>query len=189
MQEGSRNALLKILEEPPASTVLVLSTSRRGAMMPTILSRLRPYVFAKRPMEIEREVIRRVFRDTVDIETSGVAEYFESFLPVPPSRLEEAAVAFLSGADARSAAGTVLDLTRKFEPRSLFPAFLDRLSKRVALSLRAPISDAGVIVSAENCAAAVRRADLAVGTYNQSPSLALERLFYEIHHYSKAADR
>lgn len=189
MQEGSRNALLKILEEPPESTVLVLSTARRGAMMPTILSRLRPYAFVKRSAEVEREVIRRVFRGSAGPETSGVAAYLESFLPVPPSKLEEAAAVFLSYSDARTAAGAVLDLTRKFEPRSLFPAFLDRLALRYSRSLSESSADPGVLVSAETCAAAVRKADLAVGTYNQSPSLALERLFFELRHPAEASGR
>ena len=182
MQEGSRNALLKILEEPPESTVLVLSTSRRGAMMPTILSRLRPYLFVKRPPEVERDVIRRVFRDQQASESgsAGVADYLDSFLPVSAADLDQAASSFLAAHDARSAASAAVELSHKFEPRSLFPSFLDRLSRLTARSLRDRAADARAVVSAEACAEAVRRADLAVGTYNQSPSLALERLFVEL---------
>jgi DNA polymerase-3 subunit gamma/tau len=63
MQEGSRNSLLKILEEPPETLRIVLTAPRREAIMPTLLSRLRPYRFLKRDEDREREVIRRVFRD------------------------------------------------------------------------------------------------------------------------------
>jgi DNA polymerase III subunit delta' len=36
------NALLKLLEEPPAATTMVLTTERPGALLPTILSRVLP---------------------------------------------------------------------------------------------------------------------------------------------------
>ncbi|HNY22639.1 MAG TPA: hypothetical protein PKO22_10870, partial [Treponemataceae bacterium] len=45
MQDAARNAFLKILEEPPSNVVFILTTSRRGAIMPTILSRVRTYAF------------------------------------------------------------------------------------------------------------------------------------------------
>lgn len=35
MADSARNALLKILEEPPADTMFILTTTRRGAMLPT----------------------------------------------------------------------------------------------------------------------------------------------------------
>lgn len=181
MQEGARNALLKILEEPPDTTVLVLTTARRGAMMPTILSRLRAYEFARRPIDVEREVLRRVFRDpaAADGAVSTVADYLAGFLPVTPAELDEAAALFFAANDARSAAAAVLERTQKFEPRSLFPLFLERLSRRVAAELRRARSPSAVI-AAERCSSALRDADLAVGVYNQSPPLALERLHLRI---------
>ncbi|MBQ6028323.1 MAG: hypothetical protein IJL24_02190, partial [Treponema sp.] len=66
MLEGVRNALLKILEEPPANTMFILTTSRRNAVMPTILSRLRNYSFSTRTAEQEKEIIDRVFHDGAD---------------------------------------------------------------------------------------------------------------------------
>ncbi|MDR1618261.1 MAG: DNA polymerase III, partial [Treponema sp.] len=42
MQEGARNSLLKILEEPSPGLTIVLTTARREAILPTLLSRLRP---------------------------------------------------------------------------------------------------------------------------------------------------
>jgi DNA polymerase-3 subunit delta' len=41
LNHNSQNALLKILEEPPAKTVLILTTSQPGAFLPTIRSRCR----------------------------------------------------------------------------------------------------------------------------------------------------
>lgn len=39
MNEASQNALLKILEEPPADTIFLLTTSRKELLRPTIVSR------------------------------------------------------------------------------------------------------------------------------------------------------
>lgn len=47
MNRNAQNALLKILEEPPANTVLMLITHRIGAMIPTIRSRCRVFNFQK----------------------------------------------------------------------------------------------------------------------------------------------
>lgn len=41
MNRNAQNALLKILEEPPANAILILITHRLGAMIPTIRSRCR----------------------------------------------------------------------------------------------------------------------------------------------------
>ncbi len=243
MQEGARNALLKILEEPPATTVLVLTTTRRGAMMPTILSRVRTYAFAARDADTEREVIRRVFREaeaganadasaagsaartgapvSVASEAGLVAAYLDSFLPVSAAALDAAAAFFAASAaaaavpiarkrnggavpaslvalgraaatrsesagmgrpvnDSREATAAALEKAGKFEPRSLFPLFLDRLLRIAALPLRDAANGAAAAAVAATWAEAVRRAEAAVGTYNQAPALALERLFVEL---------
>jgi len=62
MMDSARNAMLKILEEPPAKTRFILTTSRRQAIIPTILSRLRPYRFIPRNREATSAVLTRVFR-------------------------------------------------------------------------------------------------------------------------------
>ena len=61
MADSSRNALLKILEEPPENTMFILTTAKRGAVLPTILSRVRTYNFFERTVEQQRNVVTRVF--------------------------------------------------------------------------------------------------------------------------------
>lgn len=54
---GAANALLKILEEPPEKSVLILLTAEPGSLLPTLLSRMVNISF--RPVgskEIEREI-------------------------------------------------------------------------------------------------------------------------------------
>lgn len=99
MQDAARNALLKILEEPPETTQIVLITAKKSALLPTIRSRLRPYAFEQRPQETELDVIRRVFRDRM-VNESGkgpiIQTYLESFLPIPPDQIAKTAGLFLS---------------------------------------------------------------------------------------------
>ena len=95
MQDSARNAFLKVLEEPPADVVFILTTSRRGAIMPTILSRVRTYAFIERPAAAQDEVIARVFHDKPEAKESLEA-YFYRFLPVPMGTIAEVADAFLS---------------------------------------------------------------------------------------------
>jgi len=104
MQEGSRNSLLKILEEPPETLTVILCAERRELIMPTLLSRLRPYRFLKRDREKEEEVLRRVFRDSPEkMEFSGLAVYLDSFLPQTNDSLYSLAAFFIASA-ARAAA-------------------------------------------------------------------------------------
>jgi len=122
MEEKARNALLKLLEEPPESISIILTAPRREAVMPTILSRLRPYRFTARNQLEEKEILRRVFRDPrwtqeaapskegapSNDEEGGtnspglIGTYLESFLPQPSDKLLPLA-AFFVAAVARSA--------------------------------------------------------------------------------------
>jgi DNA polymerase-3 subunit gamma/tau len=97
MQDEARNSLLKLLEEPPARVTLVLTSARPGSLLPTILSRLRPYRFAARSAEAETGVIKRVFRDADAVPANSgnlIGAYLESFLPVSGETLEALAAFF-----------------------------------------------------------------------------------------------
>lgn len=59
MNTQAQNAILKILEEPPPRTVLLLIAHRPGAMVPTIRSRCRVIPFAPPPQEVFDTLIRR----------------------------------------------------------------------------------------------------------------------------------
>jgi DNA polymerase-3 subunit gamma/tau len=61
MNEATRNSLLKVLEEPPPGVYFILMTARKSAIMPTILSRVRPYAFVDRG-PLEQDVLERLFR-------------------------------------------------------------------------------------------------------------------------------
>jgi DNA polymerase-3 subunit gamma/tau len=109
MKDEARNSLLKLLEEPPETISIVLTTRRREIVLPTILSRLRPYRFLARSAVEEREIIRRIFRDpncALKDETPGLVKaYLDSFMPQPTEKLLPLA-AFFVAAVARSAAAS-----------------------------------------------------------------------------------
>ncbi|MDR2133653.1 MAG: DNA polymerase III [Treponema sp.] len=108
MQEGARNSLLKLLEEPADTVSIILTAPRREAILPTLLSRLRPYRFLGRDEERELEVIRRVFRDKSPAPREAgagisVGAYLDTFLPQPDGKLYPLA-AFFTASLARAAA-------------------------------------------------------------------------------------
>jgi len=110
MKDEARNSLLKLLEEPPESISFILTVRRKESLIPTVLSRLRPYRFVARAISEEQEIIRRVFRDTAFLEKKPSAKtescleaYLDSFLPQPSEKLLPLA-AFFIAAVSRSAA-------------------------------------------------------------------------------------
>jgi DNA polymerase-3 subunit gamma/tau len=149
MQDAARNALLKLLEEPPERIVIVLTTSHGDALLPTVLSRLRPYRFYSRSPETEKEVLRRVFRtgkaggkssvfsgsaknpagslETAEKpEAASITGYIDSFLPVSGETLYPLAAFFASSA-AYDTARTLLAVG--FSP---LPPELEALGKYAA---------------------------------------------------------
>jgi DNA polymerase-3 subunit gamma/tau len=100
MQDAARNSLLKILEEPPETSAIILCSPKPEALIPTILSRLRHYMFVRRGEDADAEVVRRVFKESADAipahskVESGVTAYLDTFLPVPKAVLYPAAAFF-----------------------------------------------------------------------------------------------
>ncbi|GMO53477.1 MAG: hypothetical protein Ta2G_11520 [Termitinemataceae bacterium] len=84
MKDEARNSLLKILEEPPATAEIILTTENSASLLPTILSRLRQYSFSSRSLQAEGEIIRRVFKGE---NSSSLASYLDNFLSLPNATL------------------------------------------------------------------------------------------------------
>lgn len=104
MLDSSRNALLKILEEPPEHATFVLTTSRRQAIIPTVLSRVRRYRFVRRSGPEARQVIARIFKDG-ESDASSVEDYAARFRSSSADALDglarDFAAALAAAADAR----------------------------------------------------------------------------------------
>ena len=106
LMESARNALLKILEEPPASVAFVLTTSRRSAIIRTVLSRVRTYPFAARDAASSALVLERVFRESGSAlaaqfspaGTNSVEAFLSTKRAFPPAAALESAKSFLASA-------------------------------------------------------------------------------------------
>jgi DNA polymerase-3 subunit gamma/tau len=216
MKEEALNSLLKILEEPPERLSIVLCTARREAILPTLLSRLRPYRFMARSPAAEGELIRRVFREG-EAQTLGLEAYLDSFLPVSRDSLYPLAAFFVSSValaalegfrrrgiavlpeelvalgrhsapiagsaglgrpvgDNKTIIDKVLAGAGDFQVRSLFSHFLAAALDLVSQSLAAAPPGSRRIAYTGFWRASAAEASAAVGTWNQNPSLALDRM-------------
>lgn len=173
MLEGSRNALLKILEEPPEDAVFILTTSRRQAVMQTILSRVRTYTFSERTQKQQDEVIDRVFHAPNDKKLS-IAEYLETFLPVNPEEIKKAAGEYfksiMEGHIVLSS--TIAKQCNGFSPTALLKSFLIGIME----AARKNPQDAENARFCEEVVAFTRNCYNNVTVYNQSPAAAVEIL-------------
>lgn len=188
MNESCRNALLKILEEPPEDALFILTTASRGAVMPTILSRVRTYSFTERSVEQQKEVIERVFHDKAEKGREFVQEYLQTFLPVPPEKLKETAE-FFYGAIRENRLIQINEIVKKcgdFEPRTMFKIFLQGLMEAQKNPLeKDEYSGRNAEVEIKNICA-LRECFNNVSVYNQKPAAALEKLYRDLAGIRKA---
>jgi DNA polymerase III delta prime subunit len=173
MQESARNALLKLLEEPPEQVHLVLLTTRRAAIIPTILSRLRPYLFPGRAPEDERAVIERIFRDASG-RYADLRSFFLAWREISPDQLAAAARAFLDRALDPEAGLELPDelavVVERGRGREAAVAFLEELAGALRAALRGGGAEVDLL---EGWAAAVRECHSRIETLNVAPATAL----------------
>ncbi|MCP5514270.1 MAG: hypothetical protein H7A26_02265 [Spirochaetales bacterium] len=131
MNDSSRNALLKILEEPPENTFFILLTSRPGEIIPTIKSRLRKYEFAGRTIAENKIVIEKIFREESAIFTD-LKNYLNSSIP-EIEIIKKAAKQFIfdlfDNAREEEGVGPEVRNILKAQYSQYFPEFLEELSR------------------------------------------------------------
>ena len=183
MNESCRNALLKILEEPPSDVVFILTTTRRGAVMPTILSRVRTYNFTQRTQVQEREVLDRVFHADSDKLDCGITNYLNNFLPVKADAILQAAGKYYDGIK-NGHLIQIDELVKEcagFEPRILFKLFLQSLMQVFRVQNPSPAQ----IEYEEKNVECIRECYNNVTIYNQTPLSALENLYRDLAYNKK----
>ncbi|TFH04540.1 MAG: hypothetical protein E4H09_03470 [Spirochaetales bacterium] len=176
LNDSARNALLKTLEEPPRQTYFVLTTVRRGAVIPTILSRARSYGFAPRGGADSADVIRKIFRDEPR-ESASIRDYFSfvdgrGFRPLAERFLE----ACVGNGDLELGLLDEIELTIKNMSGSEgFRYFAQELTDLLHGILRSsePISPRVIAQWRDLLRTAITR----VESYNVQPTLALEGLY------------
>lgn len=72
-----QNALLKVLEEPPSKTLLILTTSQPGSFLPTIRSRCRMVNMEPLPLTILAQLLEKFIPAIGDGEKEAISRYAE----------------------------------------------------------------------------------------------------------------
>ena len=176
MQTSVRNALLKILEEPPEDVVFILLTSKRNAIMQTILSRVRTYNFADRTLDQQREVITRVFHN--EDFSGSINDYLLTYLPVTPTEIKGQARVFYNSVANRQICNIeeIVKKCEKFNPRIELRLFLSNIAAFTKPLLN---SQAGTEAVAQTMQL-LRNCSDNITLYNQSPASALEILMRDM---------
>jgi DNA polymerase III delta prime subunit len=182
MQDSARNALLKLLEEPPEAVTIIMLATRRAAIIPTILSRLRPYSFEDRTPADEIEVMKKIFREDAPAQDS-LRAFFLAWREINPEKLAALSRQFME----RVGAGESGAIDIGAEMAELFPArkpskdavssFLEELTLRFAEQMRR--GEAG-LDTLDEWTRAVRDAQSRLEIYNMSPQTVVETLYYRM---------
>lgn len=179
MQESVRNALLKILEEPPEDCMFILTTTNRGAVMPTILSRVRTYNFYQRTVPQQEEVIKRVFHDD-DKNFSNIQDYLLNFLPVSKDEIKANAKLFFESVlhGKRPDIQQISKDLNNFQPKLLLRFFMSLVLQEMGLYLKQEnLSQTDLAkrsAYAEKLLRAMQSAYNNISVYNINPISALE---------------
>lgn len=178
MNDSSRNALLKILEEPPKDMVFILTTTKKNAIMPTILSRVRNFSFTERTLEQQTQVVSRVFHSSENVK---VSDFLENYLPVEKTEIEKLAENFLDSINRGELLkiDSIIKAANDFKPRILFRIFMQSLFDNGRKKIRFENCERKNILYAEKqqlLLDEVNRCYENVMIYNQTPASSLETL-------------
>jgi hypothetical protein len=66
----AQNALLKVLEEPPANTIIIITISKKELLLPTIISRCKVIILQEKEIELNENDFSR-FSNDLDILLNG----------------------------------------------------------------------------------------------------------------------
>ncbi|MBN2657059.1 MAG: hypothetical protein JXR86_08365 [Spirochaetales bacterium] len=180
MQEGARNALLKILEEPPANLHFILLTTRMGAILPTIKSRVRAYGFSGRTEEQSRLVIKRIFR-VDDTPYHSLREFFLSHHDIDYIELKKLAELFIRSSREKNTPFRDV-VPGKFD-REMFIPFLEELTLALNRYLKDALGrglNSAVTTGVSRWSVIIREYAANFEVLNQSHELLLESLYYEM---------
>ncbi len=183
MLDSARNALLKILEEPPPMVTIILLTGRKGGIIPTILSRVRPYQFKERTAESSRDVMKRIFREETG-EYESLREFFLAW-NLNLEQIRKGANRFLAGLENREPldrANIDAVFPRGQENKKIFRIFLQELQEMLAkrfppdILFSDPLKGEQLASWNELFMETLSGCEL----YNQNPSLLSESLYYSM---------
>lgn len=144
LEGPAANALLKVLEEPPANTIFLLVSHAPGRLLPTIRSRCRRLDFVKLGddamtsiLETHAPALSEAERDKIIAMSFGSAGRALAFAELDLARLEDAALVILRQGDPTNARRSELasELGRK-GAADRYAAFLDLAPSLIAREAR-----------------------------------------------------
>ena len=156
---------------------MILLCTNRNALIPTVRSRVRPYLLRPRDQSSSREVLRRIFR--IDDETySSLDDYFHSWESVARAEIRSMARQFLEAAvDPESPETHVLQSFSMAERPGYFAAFCEELVE----ALREVRRGQGVSLRVvEEWNAIVRKGWSRYQIYHTSPPLLVQDMLYRM---------
>jgi DNA polymerase-3 subunit gamma/tau len=184
IKDGAANALLKILEEPPAHVTFILTTDRKGSLIQTIRSRVRPYDFTPRSDADSALVLERLFRyEKADM---SLYHFFQSWSDTDYGFISSHIRIFLDNCFSGGSIRELEDLFQYFDKnreKDELKRFLRMLSDEIRLRFR---EDPELISTVEGQALVslllgkINRCASNSSVYNQSSLFLLESLFYDI---------
>ncbi|MBI9098479.1 MAG: hypothetical protein JEY91_08365 [Spirochaetaceae bacterium] len=180
MQEGARNALLKILEEPPSNLHFILVTTRFGAILPTIKSRVRAYGFSRRNRDQSQMVLKRIFKQE-ESSFQSLREFFLSHHDLNYSQLREQAEFFISSVQKKNV--LFHDVIPGSFGKDMFMPFLEELSIQLNLLLKESLQkgiNTQITGNLSKWNNKIRNYSMNFEVLNQSHNLLLESLYYEM---------
>ena len=171
LTSAASNAILKLLEEPPAQTLFLLVTHQLSNVLPTVRSRAR--VEKMHPLSISelRELCTRFMPDEeisseilklsngsfgkiANLKATGGDLIYEELLNVlqnPHANASDMMVVATKIASSSALYGIVLDALAAFELADLYPAATMAISDINRLNLKADIAIFKIIVEAKKC--------------------------------------
>ena len=175
---GARNSLLKLLEEPPKDTYIILISEYPARLLPTIRSRVQQHTIGALAPETTGTLVRDVF-SAFEREVSSLEQFFLELSGVPCSEITQNALQFaLSIADGRLISRVELDdITENLDEQVHLEYFL----KQVQHHLHAKYLEGALSFSrATIVTRAISEAAHMAAIFNQSRRLLVESLYYRL---------
>lgn len=176
MQDSSRNALLKILEEPPVDTYFILISEKRSTVLPTILSRVRSYAFKSRESKEQQLILNKLFLENGKF--GYIKDFFFSYSDFSGDDFTNIVKNYVEcGFDRSNSFNDALDI--KIDG-NYFNRFLEIFTNELKLIYQSKSSKTLSLNQLEIINNGVRDIIIKQVHYNQNSMLLLETLFYEL---------
>jgi DNA polymerase-3 subunit gamma/tau len=178
MNEAAANSLLKILEQPPERCYFILIATSQHSVLPTILSRVRPYHFRDRESFDQQQVIGHIFQDTAG-QYPDLDSYFQQKQGIDWRELEKMAEDYLLTAMKQRVTGDlhIQQIITQVAKKGLMDLFMRNLTNLLYSSYENNYITAS---AAQDILRMASDAKSRSEVYNQGDALMLETLYYRI---------